>query len=73
MQRHMSARVCVRERRSVFAQHTCRGVLAEVADIKATYHALPSGGMKERERRRKEGEIIRSWIPLFFSLPFQSQ
>lgn len=43
-----------------------------VADIKATYHALPSGwikkGKKKGELTRKEGEIIRSWI-LFFTRP----
>lgn len=40
----------------MFALHTLGrwggGVLANVADIKATYHALPSRGTKEQQQRR---------------------
>ncbi len=63
------AETCVCVRKSVSWGHICWGV--ELADIKATYLALPSGwrgkGKKKGEPRRKEGEIICSWI--FFLQP----
>lgn len=55
---------CVRKKERVCTTHVCRGL--EVANIKATYLALPSGwrrkGKRKGELRREEGEIICSWI-----------
>lgn len=71
--------VCVharyKERVCLHNAHMSEGGV-EVADIKATYLALPSGwrgkAEKKGEPRRKKGEIIRSWI-FFSNPPLQSQ